>query len=73
VTRIDVYSLASPSVVPKAECLAIDLFEPSQNVYSSSKPKFSKKCPICSTEKKILAELKRLFPLRRKRKRRKRH
>lgn len=73
VTRIDVYSVTSPSVVPTAECLAIDLFDPSRNVYSSSKPKFSKKCPICSTEKKIKAELKRVFPLRRTRKRRKRH
>ena len=67
VTRIDVYSVASPSVVSTVECLAIDLFDPSQNVYSSSKPKFSKKCPICSTEKKIKAELRRVFPLRRTR------
>jgi hypothetical protein len=73
VTRIDVYSVASPSVVPTVECLAIDLFDPSRNVYSSSKPKFSKKCPICSGEKKIKAELRRVFPLRRTRTRRKRH
>ena len=72
VTRIDVYSVASPSVVPKAECLAIDLFDPSQNINSSSKPKYSKRCPICSTEKRISAELRRVFPLRRKRNRRKR-
>jgi len=73
VTRIDVYSVASPAVVPKAECLAIDLFDPSRNIYSSAKPKFARKCPICSTEKKILAELKRIFPLRRKRSRHKGH
>lgn len=64
VTRIDIYSVAGPSVVAKAECLAIDLFDPRRNIYSSSRPKFSKRCPICSAEKEIRRELKRVFPLR---------
>jgi hypothetical protein len=37
--------------IPTAEYLTIDLLDESQNIYSSSKPKFSKKCPICSPEK----------------------
>lgn len=64
VTRIDVYCVSSPSVVPKVECLAIDLFDPRQNVNSSSHPKYAKKCPVCRSEKEIRRELRRLFPLK---------
>lgn len=66
VTRIDVYSVRSPAVVPRSECLAIDVFDPSENIYSSSRPKFSRKCPVCSAEKEIRRELKRVFPFRKK-------
>jgi hypothetical protein len=71
VTRIDIYSVASPAVVPKAECLAIDVFNPRRNVYSSSHPKFSRKCPICSAEKEIKRELRAIFPFRKSRRRKK--
>jgi hypothetical protein len=69
VTRIDIYSVSGQSLVPKAECLAIDLLNPRRNVYSSSRPKFSKKCPICSAEKNIQRELISVFPFRKTRKR----
>jgi hypothetical protein len=71
VTRIDIYSVKSPTAVPRAECLAIDVFDPHNNVYSSSRPKYSRKCPLCSAEKEIRRELKRIFPFRKKRRRRK--
>lgn len=67
VTRIDIYSIKSPAIVPKAECLAIDVFDPRRNINSSSRPKYSRKCPICSSERTIRRELKRIFSFRRKR------
>lgn len=69
VTRVDVYNVKSPSLVPAAECLAIDLFDPKHNTYSASNPKHSKKCPVCTSANKVKRELKRLFPLRRRRRR----
>jgi hypothetical protein len=66
VTRIDIYSVGAPTIVPKAECLAMHVFKPRRNAISSSHPKFSKRCPICAAEKEILRELNSIFPLRRK-------
>ncbi len=63
VTRIDVYAVRSPSLVPKVECLAIDQFNPRRNVNSASKPKYAKKCPVCSPTKEIRQELKVVFRL----------
>src|SRR5208282_5857695 len=45
VTRVDIYSVGGPSSVPKAECLAIHLFDPRQNVNSASRPKYARRCP----------------------------
>jgi len=67
VTRLDIYSVVGPGSVPKAECLAIHLFDPRRNVNSASKPKYARRCPICHSEKRIKKELARIFPLRRKR------
>lgn len=55
VTRIDIYSVHSPSVVARAECLAIDVFDPRRNLNSSSRPKFSKRCPIVQRRDKSAA------------------
>ncbi len=71
VTRLDIYKVPSPTLVPRAECLAIDLFNPRQNEYSASHPKYAKRCPICTGEKKIKRELKAIFPFRRKKRKRK--
>jgi hypothetical protein len=64
VTRIDIYAVRNASLVPRAECLAIDRFDPRRNVNSASKPKYAKKCPVCSATKEIRQELKDLFRLR---------
>jgi hypothetical protein len=69
VTRIDIYSVATQTVVPKAECLTMHVFKPRRNAISSSRPKFSKRCPICAAEKEIRRELNSIFPLRRKKNR----
>lgn len=66
VTRIDIYSVKSPTLVPKAECLAIHLFAPRRNRISSARPRYAKRCPICAEEKDIRRELSSIFPLRRK-------
>jgi len=63
VTRVDIYSVGNPSLVAKTECLAIDIFDPRRNLNSSSRPKYAKKCPICSAEREIRRELKTIFPL----------
>jgi hypothetical protein len=70
VTRIDIYPVKNPTIVPKAECLAIDLFEPRRNEISPARPKYAKQCPICAAEKEIRRELNSIFALRRKKKRR---
>jgi hypothetical protein len=64
VTRIDIYGVRIPSLVPKAECLAIDRFNPRRNIYSASRPKRAKKCPVCRATREIRKELKDLFRLR---------
>ena len=69
VTRIDIYSVRTPTVVAKAECLAIHIFEPRRNEISSSRPKFSKRCPICVADRDLKRELSAIFPLRRRKKR----
>ncbi len=64
VTRIDIYSISNPSRVPKAECLAMHLFDPAENDYWPSIGKYTKKCTICSATKEIEQELKSIFRLR---------
>ena len=64
VTRIDIYTIERRSEVGRAECLAIHLFDPKQNQNRPSMHKYTKKCPICKTTKKIDAELKSIFRLR---------
>jgi hypothetical protein len=64
VTRIDVFSIRTPRLVPMAECLAIDLFRPRRNIHRSSHSKYSVKCPVCSAVKDIRGELKTVFKLR---------
>lgn len=63
-TRIDIYTVRVAGLVSKAECLAIDRFNPRHNKNSAARPKYAKKCPVCSTTKKIRQDLKGLFRLR---------
>jgi hypothetical protein len=69
VTRIDIYMIKTPTIVPKAECLAMHIFKPRRNAISPAHLRFSKRCPICAAEKLIRRELNSIFPLRRKNKR----
>jgi hypothetical protein len=64
VTRIDVHAVRLASEVPKAECLAIDRFNPKHNANAASRPKYSKKCPICSAVRDIRHELEGIFRIR---------
>lgn len=64
VTRIDIYSVRRRSEVPKAECLAVHLFDPSVNKNWPSIGSYTKKCPICKATKEIDHELKSIFWLR---------
>jgi len=53
--------------LPMAECLAIDLFRPTKNKVRSAQKKWASRCPVCSKEVRVRRQLKRLFPLKRKR------
>lgn len=64
VTRVDIHWIRQSSRVPRTECLAIDLYRPRRNKISASKPRYSKKCPVCSSALEIEQELKRIFRLR---------
>jgi len=64
VSRIDIYSVNQPSVVPKTECLAMHLFDPTENENWPAIGKYTKKCPICDATKDIDRELKSIFRLR---------
>jgi hypothetical protein len=64
VSRIDIYSVPRRSEVPKAECLAVHLFDPSKNKNWPSIGSYTKKCPICRATKEIDHELKSIFRLR---------
>lgn len=64
VTRIDIYSVLRRSEVPKAECLAVHLFDPTENKNWPSIGSYTKKCPICKATKEIDRELESIFRLR---------
>jgi len=64
VTRIDIHSVPRPSEVPKGECLAVHLFDPSENKNWPSFGKYTKECPICQATKEIDHELESIFRLR---------
>ncbi len=73
VTRIDIYSVRQASQIPKLECLAIHRWKPRNNKHKSASQKWTKRCPICEMLRQIRTEADRAFPLRRKRRRRKKH
>lgn len=64
VTRIDIYPVHRPSEVPRAECLAVHLFDPSENKNWPSFEKYTKECPICRATKEIDYELRSIFRLK---------
>lgn len=64
VTRIDIYSVSRRSEVPKAECLAVHLFDPLENKNWPSFGSYTKECPICQATKEIDRELRSIFRFR---------
>ncbi len=64
-TRIDIYSTSQKSLVPRLECLAMHLFEPTKTRQKAATKKWTKKCPICEVRGEIRRELRRIFSLRR--------
>lgn len=64
VTRINIYSTPRKTDVPKFECIAKHLFEPTQNKIKPGTGNYDKKCPICSVHKFIKSELKKIFRLK---------
>jgi hypothetical protein len=64
VSRIDIHSVLRPSEVPKAECLAVHLFDPSENKNWPSFGSYIKECPICQATRDIGNELASIFRLR---------
>lgn len=63
-TQIDIFTVHSPSEVPKAECLAMDLYRPKYTKYKASRRRYAKKCPVCSVLKEMEKDLKAIFRLR---------
>lgn len=63
-TQIDIHIVKSINQLHKAECLAIDRFEPHYNKNKSSKWKYYKKCPVCTDVNKIKSELSKIFRLK---------
>ncbi|MFM7734775.1 MAG: hypothetical protein ACKOCT_20695 [Alphaproteobacteria bacterium] len=63
-TSLRVRMIAGKSHLAMAECMSIHLYEPRYNINQSSKPKYSKKCPICQTNLAIREELRSLFRMR---------
>jgi hypothetical protein len=64
VTRIDIYSVRLRTEVPKAECLAVHLFDPTENKNWPAIGSYTKKCPLCNATREIDHELKSIFRLR---------
>lgn len=60
-TNIKIYPTSKLSYVPRLECLAWHILKPNKNKNAPSKPKWSKKCPICHTQDFIKSELKRVL------------
>ena len=60
-TNIKIFSTTKRSTVPELECLTIHILKPSKNENIPSKPKWSKKCPICDTQKFVKADLRKIL------------
>jgi len=63
-TSLRVRMVAGKSHVAMAECMSIHLHNPKHNINQSSKPKYSKRCPICKTNREIRDELRSLFRMK---------
>jgi hypothetical protein len=62
-TRLNVFCVNGRDI-PMAECLAIHLYRPRDNVNRAANKKWSRACPICKKCKRLNRELRELFRLR---------
>ena len=63
-TSLRVRMVSGKSHVAMAECMSIHMHDPKHNINQSSKPKYSKRCPICKTNREIRDELRALFRMK---------
>jgi len=63
-TLLKVWRIRSLAMLPKAECLAVHLFQPRDNIIGPARLKKRHKCPVCKELRKIRRELRSLFRLK---------
>ncbi len=63
-TRLHARMVPGKSHVSMAECMSIHVHNPKHNINKSSKPKYSKRCPICKANREIRDELRALFRIK---------
>ena len=63
ITRVDVYEVWKPRMLPMLECLACDIFDPRNNRIGVAHKRYCTKCPVCSSVKLIKNELQKIFRL----------
>lgn len=63
-TRLEVRTVRTPGVLAKQECLAKHFYSPAHNKVKPGKIKWSKKCPVCVSIRKLRSELIQILPVR---------
>lgn len=63
-TSLRVRMVTGKSHVAMAECMSIHMHDPKHNINRSSKPRYSKLCPICKANRAIRDELRALFRMK---------
>jgi hypothetical protein len=61
---LEVWQVGVKSRLPRAECLAIHLFDPRDNKQKAAKVKWGKGCPICKRHDEVASEINALLRLR---------
>lgn len=62
---LEVWQMRTKSQLPRAECLAIHLFEPRDNKQKkAAKVKWGKKCPICKRHDEVASEINAILRLK---------
>ena len=70
-TRIDVYTFSAPREIPRFECLMQHKLEPTRTDNKPAKEGYALKCPVCEEQRYVRLQVQALFPLRRRRRKRK--
>lgn len=61
---LEVWRIKTRTNIPRAECLAIHLYEPRDNQVKAARVKWGKACPVCKLHDKIRDEVRSLFRMR---------